>query len=244
MTTPIEGDVSGPGALPAMQQAGSHVLSLSATINADALDPKAASKRKKVGASSPQFERIGFTASEKSGDRGSSSSLSSSESEDSSDESLATQRPPIVPQASIMPFQPATPRQGSLAVRTSSFVSKRHDGATSVPVAIPAGRYRSASSLPASSATSAASSFGSETEEDSKEEPKAPAASAGEHCVHLLTVGSYCNPRTGAAMCATVVGGSRSRSSSESSTSSSSSGSGSSSSVKPGRLSLGLQVFF
>lgn len=200
-----------PATFPVMNRVGSHVLSLSATIDADVLDPKAASKRKKIGTVSPQYERTGFTASEKSGDRGSSSSLSSSESEESSDESLATQRPPIVPQASIMPFQNTTPKHGSLAVRTSSFPSNRHSDTTTVPVTIPAGRYRSASSLPASSATSAASSSGSGSESDSGSEMEIDAKTQ-----------------------AVSEGAARSRSSSESSSSSGTS-------EKPGRLSMGLQ---
>lgn len=144
-------------------------------IDADVLDPKAANKRRRLEANSPHTTLLplGQMTSVKSGRRGSASSLSSSDDSDgSSSEADGPPRGVIIPQPGMMPFQDITPKHASLTVRQPSFASSQHGDSVVVPIAIQAGRYRSASSVPASSASSASSqssTSGSESDQEAEE---------------------------------------------------------------------------
>ena len=153
--------------------------------SSDVLDPKAASKRRKLGhAVSPRMilDSQGMITSVKTapGDRGSSSSLSSSsESESGSEEGPGNvEGANVIPAPGIMPFQTmSTP----LAVRASSFPAIGGNADGEPRLQFPPGRFRSTSSassalsVVASSATSAIS--GPEVKHTTSEADAAPGSS-------------------------------------------------------------------
>ena len=151
--------------------------------SADTLDPKAASKRKKLVHSTSPRDLLATSIKTAPADRGSSSSLpSSSDSDDSSSsdsDSGRERQDSFRTPHSMYSFQNTIPRHSvaaasdGLVVRPVSFSSEREVGFESVapPVIIPAGRFRSASSLPASSIVS-----GSVSEWEAEGSTAAPSA--------------------------------------------------------------------